>query len=742
MNTPATAPAPPKATPEAIRQAIAVLFDPGDVAELRAFKGRRCTISGYYDDPDRLATDAAKVNRTAGTVYVTLNRIVSDLLARRANRYEEYAAITTSDDQILRRRWLPIDLDAERPAGISSTEAEHDAAIQRARDVRAFLMGELGWPEPVAADSGNGAHLLPRIDLPNDDESADLVQRCLEALHARFSDAAVHVDTGVFNASRIWKLYGTVAGKGDHTEARPHRLARLLHVPEPIVVVPVEKLMGLAALAPKPEPKHRDNGQAAHGSDGRLDVADYLARHGVAVLHDEPYRCSRGAGHKWVLERCVWNPDHSDKSAFVIQWDNGAIAAGCQHNSCKGRTWYDFRDTVEPGWRDRRQQGNGRPDPDPNEVPVGPGEVRQSEGEGTEASYSRTFKCYSMAQLAGMELSVDEIFRHALVVDTPGVFGGREKTLKSLIGLDCGISMATFTPWLGHFEPVRAARSVYFAGEGGLVVVRDYARRIARFKGFRLEDVVGFHVCDDVPNLDDHRDVRTATSVLVDHEAEFAFFDPLYLMLAGDSAASNVYAMGAILRRMLRACREAGCTPIVLHHFRKSQPIGQAPELSDLSQSGCAEFAGQWLLINRERAYDEERPGEHDLIVRLGSRIGFSSKWAVHVEEGSIDSPNGRHWLPTFTKPAEARREAESQREAEREAKANARLEADRKAIVDVMLKLGTQTHTAIRDATGFGGGRFGKAWASLVVDRTVHQEGEHKKANGQVYPIWGLCNE
>jgi hypothetical protein len=38
-----------------------------------------------------------------------------------------------------------------------------------------------------------------------------------------------------------------VAGKGDHTEPRPHRLARLLHVPEAIEVVPVEKLQELAA---------------------------------------------------------------------------------------------------------------------------------------------------------------------------------------------------------------------------------------------------------------------------------------------------------------------------------------------------------------------------------------------------------------------------------------------------------------------------------------------------------------
>src|SRR5260221_5826181 len=33
---------------------------------------------------------------------------------------------------------------------------------------------------------------------------------------------------------------------------------------------------------------------------------------------------------------------------------NGAIAAGCSHNSCQGKRWPDFREDVEPGWR-----GNG-----------------------------------------------------------------------------------------------------------------------------------------------------------------------------------------------------------------------------------------------------------------------------------------------------------------------------------------------------------------------------------------------
>jgi hypothetical protein len=39
----------------------------------------------------------------------------------------------------------------------------------------------------VIADSGNGAHLLYRVDLENDDHSRDLVRKSLEVLAILFS---------------------------------------------------------------------------------------------------------------------------------------------------------------------------------------------------------------------------------------------------------------------------------------------------------------------------------------------------------------------------------------------------------------------------------------------------------------------------------------------------------------------------------------------------------------------------
>ena len=127
---------------------------------------------------------------------------------------------TAKDGDIVRRRWLLVDCDPQRKGTVSSTDAEKELAYEKAFAVATFLES-LGWPTPIIADSGNGWHLLYRIDLPAGD--GGLVARVLKALARMFSDDAVDIDTKVGNASRICKLYGTLAAKGKNTPAKERR---------------------------------------------------------------------------------------------------------------------------------------------------------------------------------------------------------------------------------------------------------------------------------------------------------------------------------------------------------------------------------------------------------------------------------------------------------------------------------------------------------------------------------------
>ena len=135
----------------AIRAALDVLCEPNAVAELRIMTRGGGIASGYYDDFDALARDAARwSDRNAEGCYVTLNPVNAALLARSPNGVRERAKHTTSDADVLRRTRLLVDLDARRPAGISATDDEHAAALERARAVRDWLAAR-GWPRTVRA---------------------------------------------------------------------------------------------------------------------------------------------------------------------------------------------------------------------------------------------------------------------------------------------------------------------------------------------------------------------------------------------------------------------------------------------------------------------------------------------------------------------------------------------------------------------------------------------------------------
>jgi hypothetical protein len=114
-------------------------------------------------------------------VYVALNRVNPDLLARSNNRLKVKPKNATTDLDIIEFRWLYIDADAIRPAGISANDAEHEAALQRVLTIRDFLR-ERGWPEPIHGDSGSGGHLLFRLPALDLRRAGDLVKRCVKSL--------------------------------------------------------------------------------------------------------------------------------------------------------------------------------------------------------------------------------------------------------------------------------------------------------------------------------------------------------------------------------------------------------------------------------------------------------------------------------------------------------------------------------------------------------------------------------
>jgi P4 family phage/plasmid primase-like protien len=350
-------PSPPLLDREEVARALALIVAPGQAFEVRILEPRYAARTynprvafGYFDDP-RLAVEALVALRLAAAkgVYATLNPVDPTLLARGHNRFSDAKTDgTTPDKHILSRRWMLVDFDPVRPAEVSASDGEKAHAAERCRTVLEALRSE-GWPEPVVADSGNGFHQLYRVDLPADDGR---VQRVLQALDLRFSDAEVKIDTAVFNPARIVKLYGTKAMKGDDCPAlgRPHRMSRLLEVPDQPVPVPPELLDAMAGSAmpgdtPRTPAARHPASKARSGWD-RARLEAFIARH---LGHCDPGPATPYAdGHKWVLRVCPFDPSHANRSAVVVQRANGALAFRCQHDGCRGNDWKALRALCEP----------------------------------------------------------------------------------------------------------------------------------------------------------------------------------------------------------------------------------------------------------------------------------------------------------------------------------------------------------------------------------------------------------
>jgi P4 family phage/plasmid primase-like protien len=360
--------------PAEVQKALGVMVASGSVFEVRILDPRRGgrgytprVIFGYFSDaasvPDALS--ALQLGGAKG-IYTSLNAVDPALLARSCNKFTEVKdSPATADRDILCRRWLLVDVDPKRPAGVSASDAEKAQALERTRSIYSHLKGA-GWPEPVAADSGNGHHLLYRVELAAAD---DTVRRCLVALDQRFSDAAVSVDTTMHNPARIVKLYGTLAAKGDHCPelGRPHRMSRILRVPQAIEVVPAQCLAALAAearcvlsagagQAPGARNRRAKGGMQPWDQD-RLQrfIDQYLVdcRPGPATPYD--------GGLKWVLEVCPFNPDHANRSAVIVRKADGTLCFRCQHEGCKNHDWKELRARYRPVTAKPQDPTNGEP---------------------------------------------------------------------------------------------------------------------------------------------------------------------------------------------------------------------------------------------------------------------------------------------------------------------------------------------------------------------------------------------
>ena len=327
---------------EEVMRGFRLLTTPGELYELRVPNCRQDgVVSGYYNSPEELVDIVKDVSGQAPGVYMTINPVNPSrpkALGLRPNTISVKAKSTSRGSDILRRRWLLVDIDPKRPAGVCATGAEKAEAEKVMMAVREHLTGT-DWPIPYVVDSGNGFQLRFRIDIPNDRDSGKAVKGCLEALE-RFSTSSAHIDTVVHDPNRIARLPGTINCKGKNTRERPYRLSRILNPEDEVGMVTLQQLQVLAGSNPK-------TAFAQAGERATWTVGGWPDGEGPRTVESfDPnhlFRFYRIKGHwegKWfIVDLCPvagHRHEQSTKTGFYWDPDRRVLGWHCFADGCKG----------------------------------------------------------------------------------------------------------------------------------------------------------------------------------------------------------------------------------------------------------------------------------------------------------------------------------------------------------------------------------------------------------------------
>ena len=318
----------------------------GNFTEVRILG--RFSYSGYFRNFENLISRIEPyTNMDDEQIYFILNSIDKDCYARpQCEKFVKSPKVTTTDSDIIRRKFLLLDFDPIRKSQTNSSDAQFELAHKKAQDVYRFLIREHGFTDSIICISGNGWHVLLPVDLPCDEETNKIVKNFYTYMGSIFSDNEVEFDEKVYTSARLTKLYSTWAKKGANVPSNPWRQSKIVYIPKELKPTPIEKIKELADLLPKEEPKQAPNRPNRQYNNAPFDLRTWLSEHGIVYKEEK-----QGNSTKFVLQHCPWEDAHSSKKEWesaLFQNADGQITFACFHSHCHDKTWFDFRQFYEP----------------------------------------------------------------------------------------------------------------------------------------------------------------------------------------------------------------------------------------------------------------------------------------------------------------------------------------------------------------------------------------------------------
>ena len=318
------------------------IFEPDECVNVRTLWDNDRMTSLFTKNKRNLAKSLANIDNDPEikAIYVQLQVLDPE----RLNEVPQGKGVKRH--HVSRYRWFVIDIDTLRPnkAKTNATEEEKEHSLLVARAVSLHLQN-LGWPEPVLCDSGNGWHLVWKIDLSNTQEHYQMLESCLLALATKFNNEHAEIDCSLAEPEQIIKLWGTMVRKGENTPLRPWRRSFVLTKPDSVEVVPTELLQQLASQVPAQNRKSTTKRSQYPEIDADFEPEDlfewcqenlpeeyqgFFARDADAD-HDD------ADGHHYVMDGCFWaERKHSGdrkKTEFIL---GKTFGVKCFSDDCDG----------------------------------------------------------------------------------------------------------------------------------------------------------------------------------------------------------------------------------------------------------------------------------------------------------------------------------------------------------------------------------------------------------------------
>lgn len=189
-----------------------------------------------------------------------------------------------------------------------------------------------------------------------------------------------------------------------------------------------------------------------------------------------------------------------------------------------------------------------------------------------------------------------------------GVIGGAPKCLKTWLGLDLALSVATGTACLGKYPVPEPGSVLVYLAEDALPVVRQRVEGMARHRGIALPQVEIHVITAPTLRLDRDRDRRQLEETARRLRPRLLLLDPLVRLHALDeNDAGEVAGLLAYLRGLQR---QLDLSVILVHHTRKNA-AGGVPAGQTLRGSGDLHAFGDSNLYLRRTKDRLSLSGEH-----------------------------------------------------------------------------------------------------------------------------------